>query len=134
MIETPRFSDEDMKALYKAEIHFTSVLKSSTLKGAPAWLTKEVAKIYEKTFNKRLNKNYNCQVCAFSVYRIVGEAYFAQLNAQKEKEAQLKEQQEKEAQLNEQNEKEKSTVEIEIKDDKKDETDVKPTKKSKKRK
>lgn len=114
MIETPRFSDEDMKALYKAEIHFTSVLKSSTLKGAPAWLTKEVAKIYEKTFNKRLNKNYNCQVCAFSVYRIVGEAYFAQLNAQKENVKQL----------NEQKEKEKSTVEIQIADDKKDETDV----------
>lgn len=113
MIETPRFSDEDMKALYKAEIHFTSVLKSSTLKGAPAWLTKEVAKIYEKTFNKRLNKNYNCQVCAFSVYRIVGEAYFAQLKEQKEKE--------------------KSTVEIQIADDKKDETDVKPTVKSTKK-
>jgi len=123
MIETPRFSDEDMKALYKAEIHFTSVLKSSTLKGAPAWLTKEVAKIYEKTFNKRLNKNYNCQVCAFSVYRIVGEAYFKQLNEQKEKEAQL----------NEQKEKEKSTVEIQIADDKKDETDVKPTVKSTKK-
>lgn len=77
--QTPRFSEEDMKTLYRAKIHFESVLKTSTLKGAPASLTKEISQIYEKTFNKKLNKNYNCMVCAFSNYRIVGQAYFAQL-------------------------------------------------------
>lgn len=102
MNETPKFSEEDMKVLYKAEIHFNSVLKSSTLKGAPACLTKEIAKIYEKTFNKRLNKNYNCQVCAFSIYRIVGQAYFAQLNAQKGN-----------SQLIENEDDKKSTIELE---------------------
>lgn len=75
----PRFTEEDMKKLYKAEIHFTSVLKQSTLKGAQPSLTKEIAKIYENTFGKKLNRNYNCNVCSFSIYRIVGEAYFAQL-------------------------------------------------------
>ena len=114
MNETPRFSEEDMKILYKAEIHFNSVLKSSTLKGAPACLTKEIAKIYEKTFNKRLNKNYNCQVCAFSIYRIVGQAYFAQLNSQLNTETQHIENEDDK----------KSTIEVE----------TKPTKKSKQNK
>ncbi len=79
MEEEIKFTDEEMKQLYKAQIHFESVLKESRLKGAPGWLTKEVAQLYEKRFGKKLNRNYNCQVCAFSIYRIVGEQYFKQL-------------------------------------------------------
>jgi len=124
MNETPRFSEEDMKVLYKAEIHFNSVLKSSTLKGAPACLTKEIAKIYEKTFNKHLNKNYNCQVCAFSIYRIVGKAYFDQLNSQKKNIDQLNNQLNTETQQIENKDDKKSTIEVE----------TKPTKKSKQNK
>ena len=76
MEEEIYFTKEELDELYPAEIHFESVLKQSQLRGAPSWLTKQVSQIYKARFNKPLNKNYNCQVCAFSIYKIVGKEYF----------------------------------------------------------
>ena len=76
MEEEIYFTKEELEKLYPAEIHFESVLKQSQLRGAPSWLTKQVAQIYEARFKKHVNKNYNCQVCAFSIYKNVGKEYF----------------------------------------------------------
>lgn len=85
------YTKEQMQQLYRAQIHFESVLKYSNIRNAPRYLTELIVGIYEEATGKTLNKNYSCASCVMNIYKIIGKTYFAQLKEQEEV-ARLKEQ------------------------------------------
>lgn len=71
------FTQDEMKELYDAEIHFISTNESNTLRNCPRWLVEKIKRIYEKNSGEKVNTNMSCSVCRFNLIKSVGKIYLS---------------------------------------------------------
>lgn len=75
-MEQKRFTKEQLRTLYDAEIHFDSVVHHNIIRNAPRWLTEQIVNIYEATTHSSLQHNYSCTVCVMNIYNTIGKKYY----------------------------------------------------------
>lgn len=89
------FSKEQMKRLQEmgAEYHFTTITLSQFKRGTPLSYDNEIADMYDKATNTKIDRNWSCKSCAYHSYKKIADLYFESKKyyAKKEKEKEEKE-------------------------------------------
>lgn len=71
-----KFTEEQMKVLKEASIHFESVLKHNLIRNAPRHMTEDIVRIYELQSGQTVKRNFSCGTCVMNIYRMIGKAYY----------------------------------------------------------
>ena len=71
-----KFTEEQMKVLKEASIHFESVLKHNLIRNAPRRMTEDIVRIYELQSGQTVKRNFSCGTCVMNIYRMIGKAYY----------------------------------------------------------
>ena len=71
-----------------AEYHFTTITQSQFKRGTPLAYDTEIADMYDKATNTKIDRNWSCKSCAYHSYKKIADLYFEtkKYYAKKEKE------------------------------------------------